>query len=219
MIAISDLIDRAEVLAIRDALARAPFANGALTAGAAASRVKRNDQAQGDDPEVIAASRRVRLALESHVVVRSLVRPVRWSNLIFSRYAKGQAYGLHADNAVMSDVDGWAFRTDVSFTLFLSDPETYRGGALLISDPAGERTYRPKAGCVVFYPTGYLHKVTPVTAGERLACVGWVQSLVQRPDQREILFDLERLRDGAPGDTALILDKTIGNLLRMWGQV
>ena len=219
MIEIADLLDREAVLACRDLLARAPFGDGALTAGAAASKVKRNQQARGDDPDVLALSRRVRLALEGHELVRRLVRPVRWSNLMFSRYAKGQEYGLHADNAVMSDGDGWPFRTDVSFTLFLSDPETYVGGALLISDRGGEREYRPEAGCIVFYPTGYLHRVTPVTAGERLACVGWVQSFIRRPDQREVLFDLECLRDSAAADTALILDKTIGNLLRMWGEV
>ncbi len=219
MIEVAELLDRETVLACRDGLARAPFRDGALTAGAAASKVKRNQQAKGDDPDVLALGRRVRMALERHDVVRRLVRPVRWSNLMFSRYAGGQEYGLHADNAIMSDVDGWPFRTDVSFTLFLSDPETYVGGALLISGPAGEREYRPDAGCIVVYPTGYLHRVTPVTAGERLACVGWVQSFIRRPDQREVLFDLERLRDAARDDTALILDKTIGNLLRMWGEV
>lgn len=218
MIVTADLIDREAVRAIREVLGRVPFRDGGVTAGATASRVKRNAQARGDDPDVIALGRSLRIALENHRIVQDLVRPVRWSPLIFSRYAPGQQYGLHADNALMSDVDGWPFRTDVSFTLFLSDPETYEGGTLLISDPAGDREFRPAAGCVVFYPTGHLHRVTPVTAGERLACVGWIQSLIRRPDQREILLDLARLRDGAADDASLTLDKTIGNLLRMWGE-
>jgi len=218
MIIVENVLAEAEVLALREALAHTPFRDGALSAGAAARRVKQNDQARGDDPGVVAVSRRVRLALEHNAVVCGLVRPVRWSNLMVSRYGPGQQYGLHADNAVMTDTDGWPFRTDVSFTLFLSDPETYEGGGLLISDPAGDRQFRPPAGCAVFYPTGLLHRVTPVTAGVRLACVGWVQSLVRRPDQREILFDLERLRDGATDEAALVLDKTIGNLLRLWGE-
>jgi PKHD-type hydroxylase len=150
--------------------------------------------------------------------MRTLVRPARWSNLMFSRYGPGQEYGLHADNAGMIDTDGWPMRTDVSFTVFLSDPDTYEGGALFIEDGAGGRAFRPPAGSAVFYPTGLLHRVMPVTAGERLACVGWVQSLVRRPDQREILFDLEGLRDEATGDASLTLDKTLGNLLRMWGE-
>jgi len=218
LIVVETVLAEDEALAIREALDHAPFRDGALTAGAAARTVKRNEQARGDDPAVVAVSRRVRLALEGHPVVRRLVRPVRWSNLVVSRYGPGQRYGLHADNAVMTDVDGWPFRTDVSFTLFLSDPETYDGGGLLISDPAGDREFRPPAGSAVFYPTGLLHRVTPVTAGVRLACVGWVQSLVRRPDQREILFDLERLREGATDDASLVLDKTIGNLLRLWGE-
>ncbi len=218
MIVVEDVLGRTEVLALREALETARFVDGRATAGAAAVAVKRNEQARGDDPAVIAAGRRVRLALEASPVMRRLVRPVRWSSLIFSRYGPGQQYGLHADNAGMFAADGEPLRTDVSFTLFLSDPETCEGGELFLEDGAGGRTFRPPAGSAVFYPTGLLHRVMPVTAGVRLACVGWVQSLVRRPDQREILFDLEGLRDQASGDASLVLDKTIGNLLRMWGE-
>lgn len=219
LIVIENVFAREEALAIGEALDRAPFQDGAHTAGSAAQKVKRNMQARGDDAGVAALGRRVRLALEGHELVRRLVRPIRWSNMLFSRYGAGQHYGLHADNAVMVDDNGWPFRTDISFTLFLSDPDTYDGGALLIPEPSGDRQIRPGAGCAVFYPTGLLHQVTPVTAGVRLACVGWIQSFVKRSDQREILYDLERLRDGLTDDAALILDKTIGNLLRMWGDV
>lgn len=218
MIIIDEVLGAAEVLAIREALAEAPFTDGRATAGPAAVQVKRNEQARGDDPGVLASGRRVRLALEGHRVMRTLVRPLRWSSLMFSRYGPGQAYGLHADNAGMFDADGWPMRTDVSFTVFLSDPDSYEGGELFIEDGVGGRAFRPPAGSAVLYPTGLLHRVLPVTAGVRLACVGWVQSLVRRPEQREILFDLEGLRDDASGDAALTLDKTIGNLLRMWGE-
>jgi PKHD-type hydroxylase len=218
LIVVEEILGRSEVLVLREALDAARFVDGRATAGAAAMSVKHNEQARGDDPAVIASARRVRLALEAHPVMRRLVRPVRWSSLMFSRYGPGQQYGLHADNAGMYAVDGWPLRTDVSFTLFLSDPETYEGGELFIEDGAGGRAFRPPAGFAVFYPTGLLHRVTPVTAGVRLACVGWVQSLVRRPDQREILFDLEGLRDQVSGEASLRLDKTIGNLLRMWGE-
>ena len=218
MIVVEEVLGRTEVQVLREALEAARFADGRATAGAAAMSVKHNEQARGDDPAVIAAGRRVRLALEGAPVMRRLVRPIRWSSLIFSRYGPGQQYGLHADNAGMYAADGEPLRTDVSFTVFLSDPETYEGGDLFIEDRAGGRMFRPPAGSAVLYPTGLLHRVMPVTAGERLACVGWVQCLVRRPDQREILFDLEGLRDEATGDASLILDKTIGNLLRMWGE-
>lgn len=214
-----ELLARPEVVAIRDGLAAAPFRDGRATAGPAAEQVKHNDQARGDDPVVADLARRVRLATEAHPSVRALMRPVRWSNLMFSRYGPGQKYGLHADNAGMYDEHGWPLRTDISFTLFLSDPDTYEGGALVLRDLAGDRALRPAAGSAVFYPTGQLHEVAPVTHGVRLACVGWIQSLVRRADQRELIFDLERIRQRPDGDDApLLLDKTIGNLLRMWGE-
>jgi len=214
----ANVLSPEEVRVIREGLAAAPFRAGRVTAGAAAKRVKENEQTRGDDPDVIALGRRVRLALEAHPVVRTWVRPVRWSSLIFSRYGPGQRYGLHTDNAVMYDEGGWPLRTDISFTVFLSDPDSYEGGALLVRDLAGDREFRPEAGWAVLYPTSQLHCVTPVTRGARLACIGWVQSLVRRADQRELLFDLEQVRSGINlGEASLLLDKAIGNLIRMWG--
>ena len=219
MIVQADVLSQQEVLAVQQVLLAAPFRDGRVTAGAAAEGVKDNEQARGDDPEVMALARRVRLALEAHPLVRTWVRPVRWSGLMFSRYGPGHQYGMHTDNATVYDESGWPLRTDISFTLFLSEPESYEGGALLLQDSAGDRKFRPEAGSAVFYPTGQLHSVTPVTRGVRLACVGWVQSLVRRADQRELLFDLEQVRSGmSPCDASLLLDKAIGNLLRMWGE-
>ncbi len=216
---VPDILNAQQLAAVQQGLASAPFRDGRATAGAAAEQVKRNEQARGDDPGVIDLGRKVRLALETHPTFKTLVRPARWSSVMFSRYGPGQQYGLHADNAAMYDDGGWPLRTDLSFTLFLSDPETYEGGALLLRDLAGDREFRPAAGSAVLYPTGQLHRVTPVTRGVRLACVGWVQSMVRRADQREMLFDLERVRQGQDGEeAALLLDKTIGNLLRMWGE-
>lgn len=218
MFVIDDALSQTELTAIRDVLERVPFSGGESTAGKTAARVKHNEQARGDDPEVIALGRRVRRSLEMHPLIRSFVRPVRWSSLLFSRYRPAQHYGLHVDNAAMYDSAGYPLRTDVSFTVFLSDPETYEGGALLIRSLNEDRDFRPRAGSVVVYPTGAVHRVTPVTAGVRLTCVGWVQSLIRREDQREVLFDLERLRIDTADEASLVLDKTIGNLLRMWGE-
>jgi PKHD-type hydroxylase len=216
---LTDVLSREEVLAVREGLEAAPFREGTATAGSAAGRVKHNEQARADDPGVVHLAHRVRLALEAHPVVRSFARPVRWSALIFSRYLPGQQYGLHADNAAMYGGGGRSLRTDVSFTLFLSDPETYEGGALQVQDLSGDREFRPPAGSAVLYPTGCLHRVSPVARGVRLACVGWIQSEVRRADQREVLYDLEQIRNGIGQDgSALLLDKTIGNLLRMWGE-
>lgn len=219
MIVLTDVLSRQDVLAVREELAVAPFREGGATAGESAGRVKHNEQAQASDASVIALAHRVRLALEAHPVVRSFARPARWSGLMFSRYGPDQQYGLHTDNATMYAGGGRSLRTDLSFTLFLSDPESYEGGALEVRDVFTDRVFRLDAGCAVLYPTGCLHRVGPVTSGVRLACVGWIQSQVRRADQREILYDIEqaRHRRGAD-DSALLLDKAIGNLLRMWSE-
>lgn len=219
MIIETPVLSPQDLLAVRDGLASAPFRDGRVTAGPAAWRVKDNEQARGDDPGVTALVRRVRLALEANPVVRSWARPVRWSLPMFARYGPGRRYGVHTDNAIVEDQNGWPVRTDISFTLFLSEPDAYDGGALLVRDPAGDREFRPGAGSVVFYPTGQLHGVTPVTRGERLVCVGWIQSRIRRTDQRELLFDLEEVRRGTDSSNcSLLLDKAIGNLLRMWAE-
>lgn len=219
MIVLPDVLSPADVARVREGLEVAPFRDGRATAGPAAARVKHNEQARGDDPAVAALARSVRSALERHPTFGPLVRPARWSRLMFSRYGPGQQYGLHTDDAGMCDEDGWPLRTDVSFTVFLSGPETYDGGALVLQGPDGERAFRPAAGSAVLYATGHLHRVAPVTRGVRLACVGWAQSLIRRADRRELLFDLERARQGtSEGEARLLLDNAIGNLIRMWSE-
>jgi PKHD-type hydroxylase len=219
MLTLTEVLEPEDVARVREGLARASFVDGRGTAGAEARKVKANSQAAGDDPAVQALARFVRQAVERHPLFMAYARPARWSRLMFSRYAPGQSYGLHTDDAVMSAEEGSPLRTDLSFTLFLSDPDSYEGGALLVDGLDGEREHRPPAGSAVLYQTGQLHRVTPVTAGERLAAVGWIQSLVRRGDQREILFDLQRVRWSlGEGEPRLLADKAIGNLLRLWGE-
>jgi len=218
MLTLTQVLPPEDVQRVRETLAVIPFQDGKATAGPVARKVKSNQQAVGADPGMEPLRRFVREALLRHPVFTAYARPAVWSRILFSKYGPGDAYGLHTDDAFMAAEDGGRLRTDLSFTLFLSDPETYEGGALLLDGLDGEREHRPQAGDAVLYATGRLHQVTPVTAGERLAAVGWVQSLVQRDDQRELLFDLERVRAGTPaGETRLLLDKSIGVLLRQWG--
>ena len=217
MLTIVDVLSAEEAARICSGLAQAPFHDGRRTAGPAARKVKSNVQADGSDERVRALAATVREALQRSEVFRLYARPARWSKLLFSRYAPGDAYGLHVDDATMAAEDGGRLRTDLSFTLFLSEPDTYEGGELLLDGVDGEREVKLPPGGVVVYPTGALHRVRPVTAGERLACVGWVQSLVRREDERELLFDLGRVRASLPeGEARLLLDKSIGNLLRLW---
>lgn len=218
MLVLDDILSADEVARIRESLKRVSFRDGRVTAGPAAREVKQNEQADGAEPEAAALARTVKMALERHPTFPALVRPVRWSNLMFSRYVTGHRYGLHTDDASMIDEHGWPLRTDVSFTVFLSGPDEYEGGALSFIGESGKSSFRPAAGSAVVYPTGVLHEVTPVTNGVRLACVGWAQSLIRRADQRELLYDLERARrDSTSTEAQLLLDKSIGNLLRMWG--
>lgn len=195
--------------------------DGAATAGAAARGVKRNEQADlsgraGQGLEVLLRER-----ILKHPVVATAARPRTLGRLLISRTGPAGGYGDHVDNALMGP-DAARYRTDLSFTLFLSDPETYEGGGLTIEDALEDRTLRLPAGDLILYPSGAPHRVEPVTAGVRLACVGWIQSHVRDAAAREVLWDLERVRAAWPEDAdpaaRLTLDKSIGALLRRWAE-
>ena len=158
----------------------------ALLQGLHAQGVKANDQAQ-PGAALDAVVGKVETALRAHPLFQSAARPKALTRFIVSRYNIGQTYGLHVDNALMQGL-----RTDLSFTLFLSDPASYDGGALVIEDHFEARAIKLSAGEVILYPATTLHRVEPVTRGTRLAVVGWVQSLIRDPAQREILFDLDQ---------------------------
>jgi len=218
MLVIGEVLSAQELERVCGGLAAAAFADGRRTAKGAARAVKSNRQADGADPKVKALAQFVRKALERNLLFQLYARPARHSPILFNRYGPDDSYGLHTDDPVMV-VDGAGLRTDLSYSLFLSDPEAYVGGELVIDDPASESAVKPPAGSVVVYSTGALHRVAPVTEGERLAAVGWVQSLIRRADEREVLFDLGRLRAGiGQGEERLLLDKTIGNLIRLWAE-
>jgi len=156
--------------------------------------------------------------IRENPVFRLAVRPKTLSPLILSRYEPGTAHGSHVDDALMGGV-----RTDVSFTLFLADPGSYDGGALVIETSAGEDDVKLPAGSLVAYPSTTLHRVEPVTSGVRLAAVGWARSFVRDPAKREILFDLDTARqrlferDGKSAEFDLV-SKSSANLLRMWAE-
>lgn len=217
MLTIADVLEAEDVARVRERLATTAFVDGRTTAGATARKVKQNAQVDPAAEGAAALAAFVRQALERCGVMMTYARPVRWSRLLFSRYGPSDAYGLHVDDVNMRADDGGRMRTDLSFTLFLSAPDSYEGGALLLEGLDGDREVKLPAGSMVLYPTGVLHRVTPVTDGERLACVGWIQSAVRRAEERDVLFDLARVRASmGEGDARLVLDKSIGGLLRMW---
>mgnify|MGYP002140250797 CR=1 FL=1 len=193
---------------------------GRSTLDALAGDTRRPD-AHVDDPIAHELAGQVLAALERNPLFLTATLPARIFPPMFNRYEGGGTYGNHVDNAVRVLPDGTRVRTDVSATLFLSDPDDYDGGELTIDDTYGTHTVKLPAGDLVIYPSTSLHRVTPVTRGARIACVFWVQSLIRDDAQRTLLLDLDlaiqRLnRSGAEPDVAVALGGTYHNLLRMW---
>ncbi len=160
-------------------------------------------------------------ALEKNDIVRAMALPRRIFPPLVSKTGPGQGYGTHVDDAIIGG--GLALRSDVSVTVFLSDPGTYGGGELIIETPSGEDAAKPAAGDAILYPSTTLHRVAPVTSGERLAAVTWIESRVRDAGRREILFDLDRARrsiferDGKSATFDLVT-KSYSNLLRRWAE-
>jgi len=195
----------------------AGFVDGSSTAGHAAALVKKNRQLP-PGPQADLIRRKAEAALNAHAGFRNAALPQRIIRTLVSRYEAGDAYGLHVDDAIMGKS-----RSDLSFTLFLSAPDSYEGGELVLHEASGASEIKLSAGDAVLYPTGALHEVRPVTAGARVAIVGWVRSLVRRADQREILFDLsisahDVLESQGRGAAYDRIAKTRANLLRMWAE-
>ena len=214
-IVIGNVLSADEIALVREALSRATFEDGRETAGFAARLVKNNRQAT-NDRKIETVRKLVEERILGHDVFAMAVRPKALTPVMFSRYDVGMQYGSHVDDALMQGM-----RTDVSFTLFLSDPDSYDGGELVIESASGEDAVKLKPGGLVAYPSTTLHHVSPVTRGERLAAVGWARSFVREPAHREMLFDLDTARrqmfarEGKSAEYDLV-SKSLANLMRMW---
>jgi PKHD-type hydroxylase len=214
-IVIGNVLSANEIMLVREALARANFEDGRETAGFAARMVKHNRQA-ANDGKTETARKLVESRILGHEVFALAVRPKTLTTIMFSAYEPGMRYGSHVDDALMQGI-----RTDVSFTLFLSDPAGYDGGELVIESASGEEAVKLEAGSLVAYPSTALHHVNEVTRGTRLAAVGWARSYIRDGARRELLFDLDTARrqmfarDGKSADYDLV-SKSLANLLRMW---
>ncbi|MBD0269735.1 MAG: Fe2+-dependent dioxygenase [Cyanobacteria bacterium Co-bin8] len=216
---IPNLLTPEELEQITSQLAKSEFIDGKLTAGWHAKLVKNNQQLSRQDNTYEVLKGLLQTALERNPLFQVAVRPKVVHSVLFSRYTPGMSYGRHTDNALMG---GSSFlRSDVSFTVFLNSPAAYEGGELVIEGADSETNYKLEAGTALFYPSTTLHRVDPVTSGERLVIVGWVQSLVRDASQREILFDLETVRrslfaQSGKSDEFDLLSKSVANLLRRW---
>jgi len=218
---IDNVLNADQLAEVAHGLAELEFIDGVATAGFHARRVKKNHQAKSAGNSRTLLNTLVVEALMSNDAIRRIAMPRRIRPPLISRYRAGMAYGTHVDDALMGK--GERTRTDVSVTLFLNSPTEYDGGKLVIETPYGEREVKLAAGAVAIYPATTLHRVEPVTRGERLVAVTWIESYVRDAARREMLADLDVIRrvmaenfeDQRETDLAF---KTYANLLRLWSE-
>lgn len=225
LVCIPNVLDPAELVSVRERLDRAnSWVDGRVTAGYQGAPVKCNQQIDELSEVAHACQHIVVSALECHPMFISAVLPNAIYPPMFNRYGKGMKFGPHVDGSVrISPRDGRKLRTDVSATLFLTNPDEYDGGELVIEDSYGEHTIKLPAGSMVVYPATSLHQVTPITRGVRTACFFWVQSLIRDDTQRLILYDMDsaiqRLNQTDADEIAR--RQLIGcyhNLVRQWSE-
>lgn len=220
------VLDADELRAAREILARAPWGDGRVTAGSQSAAVKNNQQLPQDASETRALQQIVLAGLNRHAMFFSAALPKRVFPPLFNRYGgAANAFGNHVDNAVRyvpGSPTGERVRTDVSCTLFLSEPGDYDGGELVIEDTYGSPRVKLAAGDMVIYPGTSVHRVEPVTRGHRVASFFWVESMVRSDEQRRLLFDMDqhlmslRTRHGETDPAVIGLTGTYHNLLRAW---
>ena len=213
---ILSILEPAQVDRILLGLASHPFVDGKATSQGVARSVKNNQQAERTGNALTELDSLVCSSLYANSLFQAFAFPKRVRQPIFSRYEPGMSYGPHVDGAIMND-NGNLLRADLAITLFLSSPDTYDGGELVIELPYGEEDVKLAAGEAVIYPADSMHRVAPVTRGARVAAVTWVQSAVRDGRMRSILFDLFLALQKVESrkDPTLLLSKTYHNLLRM----
>jgi PKHD-type hydroxylase len=224
LVHVPQVLEAGELARCQQALAAADWVDGRVTAGHQSGRVKHNRQLSEDSPQARQLGGLVLAALERCPLFIAATLPQRVFPPLFNRYGPDMHFGSHVDNAIRP-LPGSAerLRTDVSATLFLSDPESYDGGELVVEDTYGSHAVKLPAGDLIVYPASSLHHVTPVTRGTRLACFFWVQSLVRDSGQRRLLFDLDMAivdlgRQLAESPSLVVLTGVYHNLLRRWAE-
>ena len=217
---IKNVLNDSTISRVQSLLSEAMFVDGSLSAGSLAAKVKHNEELSLQSPLHQQLNQIVMSSLVKNSQYQAAVLPLKVATAFYSRYQQGMHYGAHVDDAVMGPVSG-RYRSDVSTTVFLNSPDEYDGGELLIHTHSGKESVKLKAGEVVVYPSGSLHEVTEVTAGQRLVAVTWAQSMVKSTEQREVLFNVSQIRESltSHNDEKARLDQVYSNLLRMWSEV
>jgi len=222
---IPDVLNSDQVAFIRRELEQAEWIDGRITAGHQSARAKSNTQIRENTELADSLGGLILDALQSNALFATAALPLRVFPPLFNRYQTGDSFGTHVDNAIRH-ISGTThrIRTDLSATLFLSEPEEYEGGELVVEDTFGVHQIKLPAGHMILYPANSLHHVRPITAGVRQASFFWVQSLVRDDAERTLLFDLDlaiqQLHSDAPGIPAAVqLTNVYHNLLRRWADL
>ena len=192
LIAIPDVLDAAGVAHVRSIIDDGHWVDGNVTSGPQAALAKRNEQLAEDTPAARDAGNLVLDALGRSPLFVAAALPLKVYPPLFNRYAGGQDFGLHVDNAIrMKRGSDFRIRSDLSATLFLADPDSYDGGELVVEDQFGEQRVKLPAGHMVLYPASSLHRVEPITRGSRWGSFFWAQSMVRDDAMRAMLYDLD----------------------------
>ena len=226
LIQVPAVLSATQVAEIRQLIDGADWVDGNVTSGAQAALAKRNRQLAEDSAAAKRAGEMILDVLGRHALFIAAALPAKVWPPLFNRYGGGERFGMHVDNAVRVKRGGVErLRSDLSATLFLSEPDSYEGGELTVEDTYGAHAVKLAAGDLILYPASSLHHVTPVTSGERLASFFWIQSMIRDDAQRRVLFDLDAAVQrlvpelGQAHASVVALTGTYHNLLRMWVDV
>jgi len=222
LIQLNGVLDRQQLDTVHQLVTAGEFNDGSRSAGKAARRVKQNEELSLDSTSMTRLNNLVMGSLVKHPVYRSAAMPLKVAAPYYAHYTQGMSYGEHVDDPVMGE--GGLYRSDLSVTIFLNDPQEYDGGELVIRTAFGDQSVKLPAGAAVLYPSSSTHRVAEVTRGERLVAVSWIQSLVRHPDQRALLHDLNQaretlLRDNPDADATRQVNQSYINLVRMWSEL
>lgn len=226
LICIPDVLSKADVADFRAVMDAAEWEDGRSTAGAQSAEVKKNEQLPPNGDISRKLGERVIKALAANPLFVAAAIPRQIFPPLFNRYGAGQHFGVHVDNAVRGDhPTGLRIRTDLSVTLFLSEPDEYDGGELVVEDYYGSHEVKLPAGQLVLYPATSLHTVTPITRGVRVASFFWLQSMIRDAHARSMIFDLDSAIQGlverlGRNDAEVVkLSGLYHNLIRYWAEV
>ena len=222
MIRIPNVLTPEQIARCREVIEKAAWVDGRVTTGHQSAKVKNNLQLPENSPEARELAGMVITALARNNLFISAVLPKQVSTPQFNRYDAGMTFGAHVDNAIRGAANA-RIRTDVSSTLFISPPEDYDGGELVVDDTYGKHSVKLPAGDLIVYPSTSLHHVTPITRGSRMASFFWTQSMIRDESRRSLLFDLDKAiiklgRDHPDHASVVELTSVYHNLLRQWAE-